>query len=449
MSRECKNWLETYMIYTANQESPTIFHRWVGLTVLSAVLGRRICVDHGAYQVHPNLFTILVGPSAIVKKSTAIALGSRLLEATGLGVQVIPQSATPEAFVRDLSKYTQKAKEESMSLICAPELLVFLRIRRKSDESVMIPLLTDLWDGHRPWRATTIKRGSEEVLYGNVSFLGGSTREWLVKAIPSQTTAGGFTGRCMFIEAGSHSKRIAFPSLSKTVVLARESLVHDLQEIAKLKGTFSLTTDAKAWYEKWYTTDLVVQLKALSDDEVAGFYGRIHDHVMKLAMILSVSESDNLVIEKRHLVQALTYIKDMEPQQRAVTEGMMATPFSEDCARVVDFVRSCGGFATWTEILRHMSRSYDAKSLRDQVIKTLEEMGSLMYVAKSPTGLKRPPGYVLVTEGAAYSPRSVVLPAQDSPEGQCQNGSISQVSPTQPECGKVSGEVDVRSLSGQ
>lgn len=427
MSRACANWVESYLEYTQNQESPTIFHKWVGLTVVSTILGRRVQVDHGAYQVHPNLFTILVGPSALAKKSTAISLGRRLLEATELNVQVIPQSATPEAFVRDLARYTEKQKDEAMTLVCAPELLVFLRIRRKTEESIMIPLLTDLWDGHRPWRATTIKRGAEEIKFGNVSFLGGSTREWLVKAIPTQTTQGGFTGRCMFIEASGGAKRIAFPSVGPEQRELKAKLVADLKQMALLKGDFELTQDARDWYEEWYVHELLEELKGLTDEEAAGFYGRIHDHVMKLAMILSVAESDDLVINKRHVVQARAYVRDMEPQQRAVTEGMSATPFSEDCERVLSFVASRDGFATWTEILRYMSRTHDARSLREQVVRTLEEMGRLVYVpAKSPTGVKRTPGYALVHESVAYSPRSVELPALDRPQDRCRSGRSDQ-----------------------
>lgn len=424
--RKCVSWIDGYQAYTANQESPPVFHRWVGLTVLSTVLGRRVMVDHGAYQVHPNLFTILVGPSALVKKTTAIGLGKKLLDGLQTPtLQIVPQYATPEAFVRDLAHHTDQHKGEAMTLICAPELVNFLRIKRKTEESTMIPLLTELWDGYRPWRATTIKRGNEEIEWGNVSFLAGTTREWLLKAIPTATTAGGFTGRCIFVEAEDGGKRIPYPTMSPESKRVAGDLIHDLAQIAKLKGVYTLTDAARLWYGNWYSHELPAQLKALPSEEVAGFYGRIHDHTMKVAMILAASTGDRLVIEESHLVQAREWIADIEPRQQAVTQGMASTPFGEDCRRVIDFVRSRGGFAGWSEILRHMSQYYTAKDLNEKVMRTLLEAGTVEYVTRgiTPAGTLQQGGYRLLGTTAPYMPTVGLTPPEPLPQDAAgQNG---------------------------
>ena len=79
------SWLDEYMHYTRNQESPALFHKWCGISAVGAALERHISIDmgeegeKGAYQVRPNLFIILVADPALCKKSTAIDMMSDLL----------------------------------------------------------------------------------------------------------------------------------------------------------------------------------------------------------------------------------------------------------------------------------------------------------------------------------------------------------------------------------
>ena len=93
-------WLEKYLEYTEDQESPSIFHLWVGLSLISAVLGRRVWIDRGYYFLFPNLYVVLVAGSARARKSTALGIGVGLLKKAGVDVNIISQKITPEAFIK-------------------------------------------------------------------------------------------------------------------------------------------------------------------------------------------------------------------------------------------------------------------------------------------------------------------------------------------------------------
>src|SRR3990167_6116197 len=77
--RKCENWLASYLEYTSEQESPTEFHLWTSMAILSATLGRHVWIDRGYYTTFPNLFIILVAGSAKCRKSVSTHMGLDLL----------------------------------------------------------------------------------------------------------------------------------------------------------------------------------------------------------------------------------------------------------------------------------------------------------------------------------------------------------------------------------
>ena len=80
-------WLETYLKYTEHLESPTLFHQWVAMAVAGHVLGRKVwLVRGGEYCIFPGqMMVVLVSPSAVARKSTAIEAGVKLIEGLPVG----------------------------------------------------------------------------------------------------------------------------------------------------------------------------------------------------------------------------------------------------------------------------------------------------------------------------------------------------------------------------
>src|SRR5688572_7349151 len=72
--------LEEYLEYTSTQESPVLYHKWVCISIAAACLERHVWLDRGFYKVFPNLYTILIGDSAALRKSTTIEIGKGILD---------------------------------------------------------------------------------------------------------------------------------------------------------------------------------------------------------------------------------------------------------------------------------------------------------------------------------------------------------------------------------
>ena len=139
--RKCKNWLTSYCHFTKEQESPSMFHLWVGLSVIASTLGRRCYIDRGYYTLYPNLYIVLVGGSARAKKTTAINIGYDIYREAFPDACLISQKITPEALIGVLVSTTA---EQSGGTIVSDELSVFLGNSNK--DATLIQLLTKLYD---------------------------------------------------------------------------------------------------------------------------------------------------------------------------------------------------------------------------------------------------------------------------------------------------------------
>ena len=94
MSRELTNWLDSYLEYTENSESPISYHTWAGLSVVAGALQRRVYLKWGLGQViYPNLYIVLIGPSGRTRKGVALGIAKDFLKQVP-GVAVVPESSS-------------------------------------------------------------------------------------------------------------------------------------------------------------------------------------------------------------------------------------------------------------------------------------------------------------------------------------------------------------------
>ena len=77
MSRIIKNasWLDVYLKYVDNTESPTSYHVWTALSCIAGALQRKCYIKWGLETVYPNMYVVLVGSAGRTRKSLAINIG--------------------------------------------------------------------------------------------------------------------------------------------------------------------------------------------------------------------------------------------------------------------------------------------------------------------------------------------------------------------------------------
>ena len=140
-----EDFLGAYLEYTQRQESPEMFHKWVCIILISAVLDRHVYMDRGFSKLFPNLYIVLCAQSARLRKTACCDIGYHLLqEALPSSINFISQKLSPEALIQELH-VRGKETEESTGYIYSPEFSVFIGNSKRGDDT-LISLMTDLYD---------------------------------------------------------------------------------------------------------------------------------------------------------------------------------------------------------------------------------------------------------------------------------------------------------------
>ena len=102
------NLIDEYIDYvTAASDAPEIFHRICGYFVISTILGR-YCSVPVPYQINglkPNIWVLLIGPSRIVRKTTAMRFARFVIEQVDQDL-FLPEEYSPEALYETISDMT-------------------------------------------------------------------------------------------------------------------------------------------------------------------------------------------------------------------------------------------------------------------------------------------------------------------------------------------------------
>lgn len=297
-----ESWLATYLRYTEKHESPELFHFWVGVSLISACLGRKTWINRGYYTLYPNFFVVLVAGSARCRKSTAIKIGTKFLKDIDT-IKILGGKTTTERFIVDQIFEGPEGVLPPAVLAISDELSVMLTRDPQGDK--LIDVLTSLFDCPERFPYRTLSRG--EILLRDV-FLGvlaGTTDSTLGKVLPDTAFGGGFASRIMFIYQEDTPRRNPFPELSPAEKELEQQLRERLHRISGITGPYTLSEDARSVYREWYG-----DLEKPDDKRVDGYSGRKHDHALRLAHVLRASQgADGRIIEAGHISTAIKQIE--------------------------------------------------------------------------------------------------------------------------------------------
>ena len=308
------SWLRHYLDFTRGMESPEIFHFWVAISLIATALGRNVHLDRGYFKLYPNMFIVLLAESEECAKSTAIKIGvNKILRDDEMEScpMIFAQKATPQALVETLVDETgvpdadRVVHKNAEVYIAASELAVFLGKKEKNSE--LLTMLTDLYDSPDKWAYKTRYKGWEQVVNVCLNMVAGTTPKWLRETIPRDAIAGGFVSRLVFIYVNHTDREFAHPEYTSVEEELRIKLIHDLSLIRRIKGPFKWGRGSKEWYTDWYKVNAERLRKS---PEL--YVRRKKDLVLKLAMCVSASKSDDRVINIEDLTTGVSTVNKVE-----------------------------------------------------------------------------------------------------------------------------------------
>ncbi len=358
--------------YCDATEIPWLCALWCSVQTISTALGRDAFLDQGHYTVYPNMYIVLVAGSGRCRKSTAIGIAETFIKAIRPAPNIFSQKASVSALINALASVKHEA-EGSVSasaegIIIVDELTTL--IDRGAFASGLISFLISLWDSKDSFEYLTRAHGKEIIYNSCVSILGGSTIEGIKDAIPAISIGAGFTSRIVFVYRPDHDKLMLRTYMSEENKERKKLIIHDLNEVAKIRGSYAI--EEKAW--KFLETEYLKFMKNSSfvkNRYLAGYSSRRHVMLFKLAMIVSASMNSSREIKLEDVFVARNILQKAEEEMENVLMAIASDEIGDMTNNVLNIITKHKTISR-PLLLRLVSHRMQAKDL-DVILDTLEQ----------------------------------------------------------------------------
>lgn len=374
------NFLADYATFTSGNEANENYHLWSGLSVLASIVSRKIWIDLGYFQVFPNLYIVLLGEPGN-KKTTAMRIAKnmvldfdpRLASADCQSAQdTVKMLADEETALRLITLPNGSTYQYTPITIFATELSQFIEI----DPARMIDLWVTVFDCD-DYTKRTLKHSVQTIPGPCFNILGCTTPSWVSRYLKTDIITGGFSRRAIFVsESYNDDRRVPFPTITEEMAAAYKRCVSRLREIDKLAGPIKWSPEAHEFYEHWYLTR-----KISRDPDVGSFDRTKFIQFLKVAMLLTVSAGNNLVLELDTLKLAMAMVDNILAELPGVFHSMGRNELADVAHKMLTLIRANGGAQAREELFVLLFR--DAKTAElYQVVNHLIESGKLVRAMK-------------------------------------------------------------------
>jgi hypothetical protein len=382
------NLLSHYLSYVEQTEPPYIYHRWTALSMIGALLGRRVYIQFGHQKIHPNLYTMLIGEPGS-RKSTAIKIGQAVAKKAGynhfaasktskerflLDFEGVPEDEYQQSHgskrrskSADISDYSaiseqifgedQSGGEPKECFVCADEFNEFIGIRNIE----FISLLGTLWDwddNSRPFESRIKTGRSARIYQPTLSILGGNTHENFNTAFPPEILGQGFFSRLLLIYGEKSGRRFTIPP--QPTEEATASLVNHFASLQALQGEVVVDTEAAS------TLDIIYRSwMDIPDSRFLSYSNRRFTHFLKLCISVAASQNSRdqtgrLTISNGVIEESNTYLTAAEILMPKALGEFGRGRYSATINKIIEVLKSkdepMNTQAVWKEVRRDLNK---------------------------------------------------------------------------------------------
>lgn len=330
------SWLDDYALAVQNLESPDIFHMWCAFSALSSAAQRKVYLDWGHFQVCPNLYIVLVSEPGRCAKTTAMNVARKLVSRVDT-IKTMSDSITKEKIYVAMQENSQVFQFTPTEIFTHCSLTIYaseMSVLIKSYDKDFVGSLNSLFDtiNDLPFRHATKHSGSNIIPNPYLNIIGCTTPQWLAENIQEDVVEGGFSSRTIFVYSDTPNKPVPRPSLRPDQVVAIERLIIRLERITSLGGCFTIDPIAAQVYDEWYFKHYASRATNL---RMAGYHARKKIHVLKIAMLRSLSIKDQLVITPEDILYAIALLDEVEKPMEIALRGIGRNKLNADMERIL------------------------------------------------------------------------------------------------------------------
>jgi len=305
-------------------DSPLIFRKWAGISVLASVMERKIWTETRRGILYPNLYVILVGVPG-VGKSVVVGTCEKMLRALE-EIKICPHSVTAAALVDALAEAERKIvhpyyfKFNSLQVVSS-ELQNFF----PSYETELTGMLTKFYDCEFYEHLRRTGKLHIKIEAPQLSILGGTTPAYLNGLFPEGAWSQGFTSRTIFIYADRNENHNSIFGTSEDDEYFKqlfEDHVHDLKEIMHLVGKVQWNDAAMKATDAWMRAG---EKPVPEHGRLASYNTRRTTMLLKLSLIASISRNSSMEVIEEDFDTAKGWLFEAERLIPEIFKSMATT----------------------------------------------------------------------------------------------------------------------------
>lgn len=299
------SFIDSYMDFTSDFESPSSFFYWSAVTCVAGALRDNVYLPQKKSPLYPNLYTLLLADSGIDRKAAPLGIAVEILSELK-NTKIIRGRTSVQGILQilceaEMDRETGVSTAGGSCFLCAEELASFF-----VTDPQAIPLITDIYDYRSEWVSNLKGEGRKTIKNLCVTMLAASNETHLREVYSNLAVYGGLLGRTLFVKSNERrAPNAMFGDIVDVNLIAekRLCLVKCLKDISLLRGAFQIQPEARSEYKKWYE-GLYSHYGSKSDK--SGIIARIHTTVAKVSMILAVAHARCLYIMKHHVEESIS-----------------------------------------------------------------------------------------------------------------------------------------------
>ena len=370
--------LKSFVDYAKEQtDSPEKFLLMSGLIALAGAVGNRIWVRAWGQRIFPNIWVLLIAPSGIYRKNTAIDLGLNLLRKASEG-RLAPADFSREAWLDGL-------KVNPSQVMVSKEFGELLTKLSRDYMAGTKETLTDLFTSVPVYERVTKGGGIVKIEWPCISLIGGSSLIWLQERLKNSDFEGGFMARFLIVTATQKNGWLGIrPFRDETL---EDTLVEYLRKLDN-RETGSISIDEiEGEYNMW----LMKYENSLTQGRIPsvceGFASRMGTFCLKLSMLFELSNNpDATVISPESFDKAIMLLKCLQNELAGLIEkGLAVDKTGRELERLRAYIQQ-NGEVSHSDTLRFMK--CDARYFQ-KLIDTLKEREEVEVSVVDTAGRKR------------------------------------------------------------
>lgn len=296
---------------TEGRESPQSYFYWSMLTAISSVIGKKLYVNRGGvYKLYPNIYTFLISKKSGLRKGVPVDVAKKLAHEIGK-VRVIDGQNSIQGVLKELAKVRTVGNghiiKNAEGFLISGEFASFIL---QDGVGFSLTTLTDLYDTQyheKNFKKTLATQDEIELKSPCLCALFASNETHFFNTVPQNAISGGFLARtfCIYEERKQNSNSLTGHSKPIPNKIDYLKVLSHLSNISQLEGEIIATPKANELFDEWYY-DFDTKLH----DDDTGTSERLGDNIWKAAMLISLGNSHQMIIEEEDMEEAI--MKGME-----------------------------------------------------------------------------------------------------------------------------------------